>query len=85
MGFILISSSSSLKISIMRRWFCLLFVIVKNVDFLTLFNVEKLLHKVAWAAGAIIFILVKWIFSETKQLFSVDIFRVGKSKNVSYY
>ena len=39
LSFILILSSSSLKISIMRTWFSLLFVTVKNVDILKLLNV----------------------------------------------
>ena len=48
LSFILISSSSSLEIGIMRRWFRLLSTIAKDVDVLKLFNV----------AGAIEIILI---------------------------
>ena len=48
LSFILISSSSSLEIGIMRRWFSLLSTIAKDVDVLKLFNV----------AGAIEIILI---------------------------
>ena len=48
LSFILISSSSSLEIGIMRRWFSLLSTIAKDVDVLKFFNV----------AGAIEIILI---------------------------
>ena len=48
LSFILISSSSSLEIGTMRRWFSLLSTIAKDVDVLKLFNV----------AGAIEIILI---------------------------
>ena len=54
----------------MRRWLSLLSVIVKNVDVLTLFNVEMLMHfKIVYVAGAIKIILIKWIISETGNYF----------------
>ena len=70
----------------MSGWLSLLSVIVKNVDVLTLFNVEMLMHfKIVYVAGAIKIILIKWIISENRQLFSVDRLCICKSKNVSDY
>ena len=62
----------------MRRWLILLFVIVKNVNVLTLFNVEMLMHfKIVYVAWAMNF----W----KQELFPVDRLCICKNKNVSDY
>ena len=53
----------------------LLSFIVESIDLLTLFNVGKVLSKIAHGNGAIKIILIKQTTSENRERFSMDRFR----------
>ena len=52
--------------------FSLLSAIVKRMNVLTLINVEKLLSRIAFVAGASKIILINFITFENRERFSVD-------------
>ena len=58
---------------------------MEHIDALTLFNVGKLLYKLAFFAGVIKFSLIKWLTPENCESFQADRFCTCKYKNLTNY